>query len=92
MVYYYYYYYWTVPAGMLALSITIVLRGRVKHVHRAHFVDQGAHFFDYIFQKCAHRCTRNKHRKGRRSLAERRFIHALIHEADIVPRYTNSRE
>jgi hypothetical protein len=30
--------------------------------------------------------------KGQRSLAERRFIHALIHEAEIVLRYTNSRE
>jgi hypothetical protein len=27
---------------------------------------------------------KNKHRKGQRSLAERRFIHALIHEADIA--------
>jgi hypothetical protein len=34
----------------------------------------------------------DKHRKGQRSLAERRFIHALIHQADIVPRYINSRE
>jgi hypothetical protein len=25
----------------------------------------------------------NKHRKGQRCLAERKFIHALIHEADI---------
>jgi hypothetical protein len=34
----------------------------------------------------------NKHRKGQRYLAERRFIHALIPDTDIVPRYTNSRE
>jgi hypothetical protein len=31
----------------------------------------------------------NKHRKSQRSLAERRFIHALIHKADIVPHYIN---
>jgi hypothetical protein len=30
--------------------------------------------------------------KAKTYLAERRFIHALIHEADIVLRYTNSRE
>jgi hypothetical protein len=34
----------------------------------------------------------NKYRKAQRSFAERRFIHALIHEAEIVPRYTNLRE
>jgi hypothetical protein len=30
---------------------------------------------------------KNKHRKGQRSLAERRFIHALIHDTDIEWRY-----
>jgi hypothetical protein len=30
--------------------------------------------------------------KAKRYLAERRFIHALIPDTDIFPRYTNSRE
>jgi hypothetical protein len=40
-------------------------------------------------EPCNHRASRNKHRKGQRCLAEHRFIHALIHEAEIVPHYKN---
>jgi hypothetical protein len=49
-------------------------------------------FFSLYDENIGERDNTTSTEKGQMSLAERIFFHTLIHEADIVPRYSNSRE